>query len=155
MARTNLIFKVEDSHLTIRLTDDLLKIDLKGGFKNELEEALENKPVLKETIGRMFGVFVPLHIHVSDIDSVHVDETRKIKLSLSHHRDIIIPFEHKEDAEKLAEKLNELISKIETEKIQEIKVKRRVEKEKNQVKKLRNRAKRKRYRKRSDAERRV
>ena len=122
--------EVEDPHFTIRLYEDLLKIDLKGSFKNEIEEALENKPVLKETIGRLLGIFVPLHIQLSDVDSVHMDESGKIKISLSHHRDIVIPLEHKEDAEKLVEKLNQLISKVETEKIQEIKVRHRAEKEK-------------------------
>ena len=155
MARTNIVFKVEDPHFTIRLYENLLKIDLKGSFKNELEEALENKPVLKETIGRVLGIFVPLHIRISDLDSVHMDETGKIKVSLSHHRDIIIPLECKEDAVALMEKLNQLISKAETEKIQEIKAKRDAEKEKIQARKLRSRAKRKRYRKRPDAERRV
>ncbi len=155
MTQPSIFLEVEDPHFTIRLYEDLLKIDLKGSFKNELEEAFENKPVLKETIGRVLGIFVPLHIPISDIDAVHMDETGKIKVSLSHHRDILIPLEHKEDATKLAEKLNQLVSKAETEKIQEIKVKHRAEKEKNQVSKLRERAKRKRYRKRSDAERRV
>ena len=56
-------------------------------------EALENKPVLKETIGRVLGIFVPLHIRVSDIDLVHMDETGKIKVRLSHHRSIEIPLE--------------------------------------------------------------
>jgi hypothetical protein len=40
MARTSVVFEVEDPHFTIRLYNDLLKIDLKGNFKNELEEAL-------------------------------------------------------------------------------------------------------------------
>ena len=155
MARINIVFKVEDPHFTIRLYENLLKIDLKGSFKNELEEALENKPVLKETIGRVLGIFVPLHIRVSDLDSVHMDETGKIKVSLSHHRDIMIPFECKEDALALMEKLNQSISRAETEKIQEIKTKREAEREKIQARKLRGRAKRKRYRKRPDAERRV
>ncbi len=155
MAQTSVVLEIEDPHFTIRLTEDLLKIDLKGSFKNEINEALENEPVLKETIGRVLGIFVPLHIRVSDIDSVHIDEIGKIKVELTHHRSIVIPLERKEDSEKLVEKLNQLVSKAETEKIQEIKVKRRVEKEKNQVKQLRNRAKRKQYRKRSDAERRV
>jgi hypothetical protein len=110
MAGTSIVFEVEDSHFTIRLYNDLLKIDLKGNFKNEIEEALENKPVLKETVGRVLGIFVPLHIRVGDIDRVHLDETGKIKVSLSHHRDIVIPFECKEDAEKLVEKLGELTS---------------------------------------------
>ena len=64
----------------ITLSNSLLKIDLKERFKNEAEEALENKPVLKETISRMLGIFVPLHIRVSDIDSVHMDETGSLIL---------------------------------------------------------------------------
>lgn len=101
MPRTIIVLEVENPHFTIRLYNDLLKIDLKGSFKNELEEALENKPLLKETIGRIFGVFIPLHIHISDIDTVHMDEAEKINVNLSHHRKVVIPLEHKEDAEKL------------------------------------------------------
>ena len=119
MPRTIKVLDVENPHFTIRLYEDLLKIDLKGSFKNEIEEALENKPVLKETIGRILGIFVPLHIRVSEIDSVHMDETGKIKVSLPHHRNIVIPLERKEDAEKLVEKLNQLISNAKTAKIKE------------------------------------
>ena len=154
MVKQDLVFEVEDPHFTIRLYNDLLKIDLKRNFKIEIEEALE-KPILKETIGRMLGISVPLHFHVSDIVSVHLDGTGKLKINLIHQRHILIPFERKEDAEKLMEKVNELISKAETKEIQEIKVRRSAEKEKIQVSKLRSRAERKRYRKRSDAERRV
>ena len=155
MPKTVTFLKLEDPYFTITLSNSLLKIDLRGSFKNEVEEALENKPALKETIGRMLGIFVPLHIRVSDIDSVHIDETGKIKVRLSHHRNIVIPFEHKEAAEKLMENLNQLILRAETEKIQETKAKRKAEKEKIQESKVRSRAKRKRYRKRPDAERRV
>ena len=48
MPTENTVLDVEDPHFTIRLYEDLLKIDLKGSFKNEIEEAIENKPVLKE-----------------------------------------------------------------------------------------------------------
>ena len=89
MPRNIPVLEVEDSHFTIKLYDDLLKIDLKGSFKNEIEEALENKPVLKETFGRVLGIFVPLHIHVGEIDSVHMDDSGKIKIDLSHHRSIV------------------------------------------------------------------
>jgi hypothetical protein len=65
-------------------------------------------------------------------DAVDFDETGKIKVRLSRHRNIVIPFEHKEAAEKLMENLNQLISRAEKEKIQESTV--------------RSRAKRKRYR---------
>ena len=55
MPKTIAVLEVEDPHFTIKLSNNLLKIDLKGSVKNELEEALENKPVMKETIGRMLG----------------------------------------------------------------------------------------------------
>jgi hypothetical protein len=119
MPRAIIVLAVENPHFRIRLYEDLLKIDLKGSFKNEIEEALENKPVLKETVGRILGIFVPLHIRVGEIDSVHIDETGKIKVSLPHHRNIVILLERKEDAEKLVEKLNQLISKARTAKIKE------------------------------------
>jgi hypothetical protein len=119
MPRTIKVWEVENPHLTIRLYEDLLKIDLKGSFKNEIEEALENKPVLKETIGRILGIFVPLHIRIREIDSVQMDATGKIKVSLPHHQNIVIPLEHKENAEKLVEKLNKLISNAKTAKIKE------------------------------------
>ena len=113
------ILEITNPHFTIKLSDDLLKIDLKGSFKNEVEEALEDKPILKETFGRIFGIFVPLHILVSEIDSVQMDETGKVKINLPHHRKVVIPIEHKQNAEKLVEKLNQLISKARTEKIRE------------------------------------
>jgi len=34
------VLEVEDPHFTIKLYDNLLKIELKGSFKNEIEEAL-------------------------------------------------------------------------------------------------------------------
>jgi hypothetical protein len=128
MPGTIKVLKVENPHFTIRLSEDLLKIDLKGNFKNEIEEALENKPVLKETLGRILGIFVPLHIRVSEIDSVHIDETGKITVSLHHHRNVVIPLEHKENAEKFQEKLNQLISNAKTTKIKEHVAIRRAEK---------------------------
>ena len=113
------ILEVKNPHFTIKLSDDLLKIDLKVSFKNQVEEALEHKPILKETLGRILGIFVPLHIRIREIDSVHMDETGKINVSFPHHRNIVIPLERKEDAEKLVEKLNQLISDARTAKIKE------------------------------------
>jgi hypothetical protein len=85
MPKATIVLAVENSHFTIRLSEDLLKIDSKGNFKNEIEEALENKLVLKETIGKILGIFVPLHIRVSEIDSVRMDENGKITVRLPHH----------------------------------------------------------------------
>jgi hypothetical protein len=118
MSEAIAVLEVENPHFTIRLYENLLRIDVKGSFKNEIEEALENKPVLKETIGGLLSMFVPLHIRLSDIDSVCMDETGKVKISLQHRRDIIIPLEHK-DARKLVDKLNQLIPKAKSLEIKE------------------------------------
>ena len=134
------ILEVENPSFTIKLSDDLLKIDLKGSFKNEVEEALEHKPILKETVGRILGIFIPLHILVSEIDSVHMDENGKITVNLPHHRSIVIPLENKDNAEILVKKLNQLISKARIEKIKEHAENERVEKK---LKKARSEAKRK------------
>jgi hypothetical protein len=115
------VLEVDRTHFVVRLYENLLKIDLKGSFKNEIEEALENKPVLKETIGSVLSVFVPLHIRLSDVDSVHMDETGKLEINLPLHRNIVIPLERK-DAERLEDKLNELIPKAHAGKKRQLKV---------------------------------
>jgi hypothetical protein len=112
-----MVLKIENPHFTITLYGNFLKIDLKGSLKNEIEEALENKPVLKETLGHILGIFIPLHISVSEITSVSMEETRKIKISIRHHRDVVLPLERKEDAEKLLEKLNQAVLYTRTAKI--------------------------------------
>jgi hypothetical protein len=114
-----MVLKIENPHFTITLYRNFLKIDLKGNLKNEIEEALENKPGLKETIGHILGIFVPLHISVSEITSVSMEETRKIKINIRHHRDVVLPLERKEDAEKLLEKLNQAVLDARTAKIKE------------------------------------
>lgn len=121
------LFEINKPYFTIRLYEDVLKMDLKGKTRNELEEALENKPVLKETIGRILSIFVPLHICLSDIESVKMDKTGKVKLILPRHRDITIPLEPKE-AKKLANHLNELIPQAKQKRIQRVIQKRKLEK---------------------------
>lgn len=108
MSETTVVLEIDKPHLIVRLYENLLKIDLKGTVKNEIEEALENKPILRETIGRFLGIFVPLHIHLSDIDSVKMDEKGRVEISLPRHTDIVVPLEPK-DAKILVDKLNELI----------------------------------------------
>ena len=64
MSETDLVLEIDHPHFIIRVTNDLLKIDVKGNVKNEIEEALENDQGLRETIGRILSVFVPLHIRL-------------------------------------------------------------------------------------------
>jgi hypothetical protein len=108
MSESKPILEIDRPHYIVRLYENFLRIDLRGSFKNEIEEALENKPVLKETIGSILSILTPLHVRLSDADSVHVDDTGKVKIILPRHRDITIPLE-REDAEKLADTMNQLI----------------------------------------------
>lgn len=108
MVEENITLEFDKPHFTVRLYADMLKVDLKGTFKNEVEEVLENKPILKQTFGAFLGIFVPLHIRLSDIDSANVNEAGKARINISHHREIVIPLERKE-SEKLVSKLNTLI----------------------------------------------
>lgn len=108
MPETGVILEIDHPHFVIRLDEDLLKIDVKGSFKDEVEEALENTPILKETIGGIFGLFAPLHVRLSDIDSARIEKTGKVKIVLPRRRDITISIEAKE-AKRLVDKLNELI----------------------------------------------
>jgi hypothetical protein len=108
MSDADLVLEIDHPHFIIRVTHDLLKIDVKGNVKNEIEEALENDQGLRETIGRILSVFVPLHIHLADIDSVKMDKTGEVKIALHHRRDANIPL-GAEEAEKLVNMLNQLI----------------------------------------------
>lgn len=110
MPERNIVLEIDKPHFTVKLYESTLKIDLKGTVKNEIEEALENKPVLRETIGRILGIFVPLHIRLSAIDAVRMDGTDKVRMHLPRHRDIVIPLKTT-DAKRLVEALNRLIPK--------------------------------------------
>lgn len=110
MPRTTAILGINAQHFTVRLYETMLEIDLTENIRNEIVEALENKSVLRETAGTILGMFVPLHIRTSDIDSVQTEETGIVRIVLPHHRDIIIPLKP-DEAKKLVNKLNELIPK--------------------------------------------
>lgn len=109
ISQTKPLLVIDRPHFTVKLYENLLKVDLKGSLKNEIEEAIENKPILKETFGSLLSIFVPLHVHLNDIRWIHVEEAGKVKLTLHHRRDIVIPLERK-DGETLASKLNGLIA---------------------------------------------
>jgi hypothetical protein len=113
------VLEIEGPHFTLRLYEDWLRIDLRGNTKDEIAEALENKPVLKQSIGSILEIFAPLHIHLSDIDSVHMDSLGKVKLVLPRRRDVTIPLTVKE-AKTFVDTLNPLIEKEKEKKIQRV-----------------------------------
>jgi Ser-tRNA(Ala) deacylase AlaX len=119
MSETNPVLDIEKPHFTIRLYANMIRIDVKDTVKNEIEEALENKPLLRETIGHILSVFVPLHIRLCHIGSVNMDKTGKVKINVTHHRDVTIPLETKE-AETLVEKLNQLIPEAKRKELERI-----------------------------------
>jgi hypothetical protein len=115
MLAADLVLEIDHPHFIIRVTNDLLKIDVKGNVKNDIEEALENAPGLRETFGRILSVFVPLHIRLSDINSVKMEKTGEVKVVLPDV-DVTIPL-RTEEAEKLVSKLNQLIPEAKQRKI--------------------------------------
>jgi hypothetical protein len=108
MSREKVLLEFDKQYFIVRLYEDVLKMDLKGTTRNNIIEALENKPILRETIGSILGMFAPLHIRLSDIDSVSMDEKGNAKLILPRHRDITIPLQ-RDEAKKLINRLNQLI----------------------------------------------
>jgi hypothetical protein len=103
--------EIDKPQFTIMLYEHMLKIDLKDSVKNEIETHVhENNPILQKTIGHVLNMFIPLHVRLSEIDSVDIGKIGKIRINLPRHRDITIPLELK-DARRLVDKLNELIPK--------------------------------------------
>ena len=119
MSEAKAILEIEGPHFTLRLYEEWLRIDIKGNTKSEIVEAVENKPVLKQSIGNILEMFAPLHIHLSDIDSVHMDSLGKVKLVLPHRRDVTVPLTV-DEAKTLVDMLNPLIEKEKEKKIQQI-----------------------------------
>jgi hypothetical protein len=110
MSEKDAVLSIDEQHFTVRLYENLLKIDLKGSTKNNIVEAMENKQILRESIGEILGIFIPLHIHLGDIDSVRIDKAGRVEVNLPRHRNITIRLAAKE-AKQLVDKLNQLIPK--------------------------------------------
>jgi hypothetical protein len=97
------VLRIDKPHFTIKLYENMLKIDLKKTLRNEIEEAFDKTP-----ISSLFEVFVPLHIRLSRIDSVRIIDSGKVKLTLRHRRDVVLPLAP-DEAKELVDKLNDLI----------------------------------------------
>jgi len=99
---------IDKPQMTVKLYEGILRIDVKGSFKNRLEEALENTPVLRETIGSMLELFAPLHVRLYEIESVQADENGTVTIKQPIHRDLKIPL-NPQEAKMLTDELNKLI----------------------------------------------
>jgi hypothetical protein len=102
------LFLVDKPHFEVKLLSDLLKVDLKEGARAEIDKLVWNRPALRDTLGWMFQTIVPLDVHLWQIERVTVEPSGKVNIRIPHRRDIHIPLEPLE-AERLVEKMNELI----------------------------------------------
>ena len=102
------VFMLDKPHFQLKLHSDLLKVDLKEGARAEIEKLAEARPALRDTIGWVFQTIIPLDVHLWEIEKVTVEPSGKVNIRIPHRRDIHIPLEPLE-AERLVEKMNELI----------------------------------------------
>ena len=101
--------EIKKPHFTVKLHKTLLEVDLEKGVRKELEDVLETKPALRESLGFLFQTIVPLDVQLKDIESVKVDKKGRVKMTIPLRKDIIIPLKPNE-SKRLVEKMNELIA---------------------------------------------
>jgi len=100
---------IDKPHLVVKLHKRLLEVDFKKGMRKELEDVLEAKPKLRQSLGFLFQTAIPLDTPIKDIESVHVDKKGQVKIAIPSRKDIVIPLTRKE-SKNLVDKLNELIA---------------------------------------------
>jgi len=108
MTTEPIILEIKKPHFIVKLHSSLLEVDLKEGLKKELEDVLEAKPILRDSLGFLFQTVVPLDVPLKDIESATVDKKGQVKIAIPHRRDILIPLK-KTESKRLVDKLNELI----------------------------------------------
>ena len=101
--------EIKKPHFTVKLHKTLLEVDLEKGVRKELEDVLETKPALRESLGFLFQTIVPLDVQLKDIESVKADKKGRVKITIPSRKDIIIPLKPNE-SKRLVEKMNELIA---------------------------------------------
>lgn len=99
---------IDKPHFEVKLLSDMLKVDLKDGARAEIDKLVGNKTALRDTLGWIFQTIVPLDVQLWQIEKVTTESSGKVNIVIPHRRDIHIPLEPLE-AEKLVEKMNELI----------------------------------------------
>lgn len=102
------VFLIDKPHFDVKLLSDMLKVDVKEGVRGELDKLVGNRTALRDTLGWIFQTIVPLDVHLWQIEKVTTDPTGKVNIVIPHRRDIHIPLDPIE-AERLVEKMNELI----------------------------------------------
>lgn len=105
---------IDKPSFTLKLNQNLLKVELKEDIKKELEgiaraRLLDASPTFRGILGILFQSIVPLDVPLKDIESVEQNEKGHVKIIIPRRKDITIPLEPSE-SKKLVSKLNELIA---------------------------------------------
>lgn len=108
MPEKPVVFMIDKPHFDVKLLPDMLKVDLKEGTRAEIDKLVGNRTALRDTLGWMFQTIVPLDVQLWQIEKVTTEASGRVNIVIPHRRDLHIPLEPLE-AEKLVEKMNELI----------------------------------------------
>ena len=108
MAREDIVMEIKKPHFTVKLHETWLEVDLSKGVRKELEDVLEAKPAIRESLGFLFQTIVPLDVQLKDIESVKVDKKGQVKIAIPSKRDLTIPLKPSE-SKRLVEKMNQLV----------------------------------------------
>jgi len=108
MESEELVMVFDKPHFVVKLYKTLLKVDIKEGARKKLEEFVESNPHLRDSLGLLFQMMIPLDVQLKEIQTVRLDKKGQVQIVIPNRRDIHIPLE-KEEAEKLRDKLNELV----------------------------------------------
>ncbi|MDA4128793.1 MAG: hypothetical protein OK422_05025 [Thaumarchaeota archaeon] len=103
-----IVLRIEKPHFVVKLHKDLLEVDLKKGFRKEMEDVLEARPFIRDSLGAMFQWMIPLDVPLYLITSVEADKKGTVKLDIPGRKDISIRLKPSE-AKKLVDALKELI----------------------------------------------
>lgn len=108
MDSEDLVMVFDKPHFIVKLHETMLEVDIKEGARKKLEDFVESNPHLRESLGVLFQNVIPLDVELKNIEAVMLNEKGQVKIVIPHRRDVTIPLE-KDEAEKLVDKLNELI----------------------------------------------
>lgn len=108
MSDKPILLEFDKPHFQVKLSENLLKVDLKEGARAELDRLVGNSAVLRDSLGWIFQTIVPLDVHLEQIEKVDHDSSGKVNIKIPHRRDLHITLDPLE-SEKLVNKLNELI----------------------------------------------
>jgi hypothetical protein len=100
---------IEKPHMRVKLRPRKLEVDLTEGVRKEIENLVESREALRETLGFMFQTLIPLDVPLKDIQSTGLDEKGRVKIVIPHRRDLHIPLPSPESEAFLA-KLDEALS---------------------------------------------